>query len=106
MLLGGEVRGADAAVWRAGEPPGNDFARTPPVLAVEVCGEDEPAAMLLAKAGWYLEHGVERVWIVDPASRSVHVVTAAGSTEVSDRITESASLPGLSLAVGALFGQI
>lgn len=39
MLLGGEVRGADAAVWREGEPAGNEFARTPPVLAVEVCGE-------------------------------------------------------------------
>ena len=106
MLLGGEVRGADAAVWRAGEPAGNDFARTPPVLAVEVCGEDEPATMLLAKARWYLEHGVERVWIVDPATRTVHVVTSQGTVEVVDRIPEAASLPGLSLSVVELFRQI
>jgi hypothetical protein len=63
---------------------GNEFARTPPVLAVEVCGEEEPAAML----------------------RSVHVVTAVGDVEVADRIPESASMPGLSLAVGELFRQI
>lgn len=106
MLLGGEVRGADAAVWRAGEPAGNEFARTPPVLAVEVCGDDEPASMLLAKARWYLEHGVERVWIVDPAARRVHVVTAEGATEIGDRIPEALSLPGLSIPVADLFRQL
>jgi Uma2 family endonuclease len=106
MLLGGEVRGADAAVWRTGEPASDEFARTAPVLAVEVCGEDEPAEMLLAKARWYLEHGVERVWIVDPAARRVHVVTGDAALEVEDRIPETPSLPGLSLAVADLFRQI
>ena len=48
MLLGGEVRDANAAVWRTGEPASGEFARTAPVLAVEVCGEDEPAEVLLA----------------------------------------------------------
>ncbi len=37
MILGGEVRGADAAIWRSA-PPGPGYARTPPILAVEVSG--------------------------------------------------------------------
>lgn len=106
MLLGGEVRGADAAVWRAGEEAGDEFARTAPVLAVEVCGEDESGPMLTAKARWYLDHGVERVWVVDPMTRRVHVVTAEGVVEAVDRIPEAPSLPGLSPWVKDLFRQI
>lgn len=106
MLLGGEVRGADVAIWRAGEPSGNEFARTPPVLAVEICGEDEPLDAMLEKAAWYLEHGVEVVWTVVPGTRSVHVSTAAGTTETKDRIAEHASLPGLAPAVADFFRQL
>lgn len=106
MLLGGDVRGADAAVWRRGESPGNEFARIPPVLAVEICGEDESLADLLEKARWYLAHGVEIVWIADPARRRVDVVTAAGTTEAGERIDESPLLPGLAPFVADFFRQI
>jgi Uma2 family endonuclease len=106
MLLDGEVRGADAAVWRAGEPAGNDFARTPPILAVEVSGQDESADALLVKARWYLRHGVECVWIVDPERRHVCVVSAQGTAECADRIPEWPSLPGLSPRVDDLFRQL
>jgi Uma2 family endonuclease len=106
MLLGGEVRGADAAVWRAGEPSGNDFARTPPVLAVEICGDDESADTLLAKAAWYLEHGVEIVWTIEPEARRVHVTTVGGTTVVADRVPASPSLPGLAPLVADFFRQI
>src|SRR5437764_3596821 len=53
MILGGEVRGADAAIWRSA-PPVPGYARTPPILAVEVLGKDETVEMLLEKASWYL----------------------------------------------------
>src|SRR5262249_55404994 len=41
MLLEGDVRGADAAVWRATSPAQPGFARVPPVLAIEVVGADD-----------------------------------------------------------------
>jgi Uma2 family endonuclease len=106
MLLDGEVRGADAAVWRSGEPATNEFARIAPVLAVEVCGDDEPLETLLAKATWYLEHGVEIVWTIAPETRRVHITTKSGTVEVSDRIPESALLPGLSPSVSNFFQQL
>jgi Uma2 family endonuclease len=106
MLLGGEVRGADAAVWRAGEPSSNEFARTPPVLAVEICGEDETRETLLVKATWYLDHGVEIVWTLVPEMRRVHVTTATGTIEVADRMPETPSLPGLAPLVSDFFRQL
>src|SRR5437867_1259604 len=44
MLLGEDVRGADAAVWRRADvgPPGDPgVRRVPPVLAAEVAGREE-----------------------------------------------------------------
>lgn len=105
MILGGDVRGADAAVWPKAAPrPG--YARTPPILAVEVLGKDETVEMMLAKASWYLAHGVEIVWTVDPATRRVHVTTGAGTLEVDDRIPAHRSLPDLAPLVVDFFRQI
>ena len=106
MLLDGEVRGADAAIWRSGEAANNEFARTPPILAVEICGEDEPLDALLPKAAWYLDHGVEVVWIVVPETRRVHVATATGTIEVDERIPEWPSLPGLAPLAADFFRQL
>ena len=39
MKLGDEIRGADGAIWRKStEPKTHAFARTPPLLAVEIMG--------------------------------------------------------------------
>jgi Uma2 family endonuclease len=106
MLLGGEVRGADVAIWRGASPPRTGFARVAPVLAVEIVGDDEDVSALREKARWYLAHGVEIVWIVVPAARTVFVVTADGESEVSERIPESPALPGLSPLVADFFRQL
>lgn len=51
MLLGKSVRGADAAVWRRDEHHrAGTLRRTPPVLAVEVAGEEDEVESLKAKA--------------------------------------------------------
>lgn len=107
MLLGGDVRAADAAVWRETHATAG-YAREAPILAVEVCGADEDVPALLEKAGWYLGHGVSCVWIVDPNARAVHVVTAEGERVVGERetIPEHPSLPGLAVMVAALFRQL
>lgn len=110
MKLDGDVRGADAAVWRRADlPPHNTggFRRVPPVLAVEVAGVDDSEDVLREKARWYLEHGVAVVWILIPRARVVHVIAA--SAEVSLAIGQSVpahpALPGLAPRVEDLFRQ-
>src|SRR5512138_108855 len=43
MILGGDTRGADAAIWRLADvlPYTGGYRRVPPLLAVEVAGRDE-----------------------------------------------------------------
>ena len=110
MLLGGDVRGADAAVWRRetrGEYTGG-YVRVPPILAVEVAGRDEGRAKLRAKARWYLRRGVEIVWVILPRTRELIVVgpedeSCHGS---GARLPSHAMLPGLAPAVYAFFRQL
>ncbi len=68
MLLGGDVRAADAAIWRRAEVGGipTGYLRVAPVLAVEVGGQEEGEPELRAKAAWYLARGVALVWLVMP----------------------------------------
>jgi Uma2 family endonuclease len=110
MLLGGEVRGAEAAVWlRAslGEIP-RGYVRVPPVLAAEVLGQDEEEADLREKANWYLGNGVKVVWILLPDSREVLVVTATGvqTFALGDRLPAAPDLPDLSPEVATFFRQL
>jgi len=110
IILGGEVRGADAAVWRRADagPRTGGYRRSAPILAVEVAGRDEGEVELLGKARWYLEHGVQIVWIVLPAERAVVIVDARATTRLADSETIEAreELPGLTTPVRRLFRQL
>lgn len=110
MILGGDARAADAAVWRRvdAEPRSGGFRRVAPVLAVEVAGRDEREATLMPKAVWYLEHGACCVWLVLPDPRHVVVVTAEGAARKSadDMVSAQGHLPELAIAVSALFAQL
>ncbi|HYC54098.1 MAG TPA: Uma2 family endonuclease [Candidatus Binatia bacterium] len=110
MRLNDATRAADAAIWRRADLGAytDGVRRVPPVLAVEVAGEDEPEPMLMRKASWYLDAGVEVVWIVLPESRELVVVDAAGQTRLTTAAAspQHASLPGLALRVADLFVQI
>ncbi len=107
MRLGDDSRGADAGVWRQ-RPQRRGFRREPPVLAVEVAGQDEDAGALRTKARWYLAHGVSVVWIVLPGTREVLAVTSAGETrhEVGGRLPPHPDLPELQPEIAELFRQI
>lgn len=109
MLLGGEVRGADVAVWtrsRVGAHRGM-FRRVAPVLAVEIAGEDEDERALREKARWYVAHGVELIWLVFPRSRHVLAVTKSGVRRITGaKRLPVGSLPGLELTAKALFRQL
>ena len=110
MLLGGEVRGADAAVWhrRDAAVRTGGYRRTPPILAAEVAGQDEGADELRGKASWYLSHGVKVVWLILPASREVIVIEAAGERRFGpdDELLQHPDLPALSPPVAAFFAQL
>src|SRR5207244_446563 len=99
MMLGGDVRGADAAVWRRADvlPLTGGFPRTAPVLAVEVAGREDTVEALEQKARWYLDHGVEMVWIAIPRTRTVRVLTRDGFREhgAGEQLPSHPSLPGL-----------
>lgn len=109
MLLDGEARGADVAVWKRADvgPHRGRFRRVPPILAVEVAGEDEDEASLTSKARWYLRHGVKTVWLTFPEQREVIVVTARRSRKLrgSSKL-EAAGLPGLDITAAELFRQL
>lgn len=110
MLLGGEVRGADAAVWRRSDlgPRTGGFRRVPPVLAVEVAGQDEGEPELRQKARWYLDHGVTLVWVVLPDTREVLVIETARESRYGwgAEVPACPDLPGLGPRVEDLFRQI
>ena len=110
MMLGNDVRGADAAIWSAADfgAGGTAFPRVPPVLAVEVAGRDDTVDLLMDKAAWYLSHGVRVVWIVVPATRSVRVVTSDGARDfgAGQRLPENPLLPRLAPLVDDLFRQM
>ena len=84
------------------------YGAVPPVLAAEVlCSEDRPA-VVARKIAQYLAAGVLRVWLLDPAARTL-VVHAPGAesrtlTE-ADELTEPADgvPPGFACPVAAFF---
>jgi Uma2 family endonuclease len=110
MKLGGDVRAADVAVWRADDvtPRTGRVRSAPPVLAVEISGEDEDEFVLRGKAQWYLERGVSVVWLVLPASREVVVLHEGGEArcDATQQIPADETLPGLEPAVASLFAQL
>lgn len=110
MKLGGDIRAADAAVWReqdVGRAMGK-LQSVPPVLAAEIAGEDEDEEVLREKADWYLRHGVAIVWVILPETREVLVLRNDGDTRRSrgQRLPEVPQLPGLAPEVERFFVQI
>src|SRR5260370_7343049 len=108
MLRGGGVGAGEGGIWGGDEGPGDGFARTAPVLAVEVAGGDDAPETLREKALWYLARGVETVWLVLPECRTVEIITTAGRVEVrtGDPIPDPASLPDLRPWVADFFRQL
>ena len=110
MKLGGDVRAADAAVWRAKEAHvrSGHVRSVAPVLAVEIAGEDEEEGVLREKARWYFANGVSVVWLVLPESREVVAMTPSGESRLgrADRLPVSELLPGLEPEVSRFLLQI
>src|SRR5262249_58343283 len=80
LLLDGDVRAPDLAVFRARDvdESSGGFLRAAPVLAVEVTGEREDEIALREKARWDLAKGSAVAWPVLAEPAEVVVLTAAG----------------------------
>jgi Uma2 family endonuclease len=102
IILGRDVRAVDASVYRRIDvgPYTGGLRRVPPVFAVEVAGKDEAEDLLLEKAAWYLDRGVEVVWVLVPRPRRVIVKTLGGSVELGpgERLPATHRCPGSSPA--------
>jgi len=110
MMLGGDIRAADAAVWRRDQigPSVGKLRNVPPVLAAEVAGQDEDETTLREKAQWYLRHGVEVVWLIFPETRDVLVVRRDGEARNGrgTRLAAHELLADLTPLVDGFFAQI
>ncbi len=97
-------RVADIGVWHAG-PIGRRIPTVPPFLVVEILSPEDRLVRLQPKIREYLDHGVERVWVIDPDERRALSYSAGdpGGTLVDELRTQNPDitipLPGLLAAL-------
>lgn len=108
----GTVRGADCIyISFARLPRGKlpeTFLSTPPELIVEVVGKGQTWGRLQEKAGEYLRMGVDRVWILDPKARTLHVFSPEAAPQPHRRnetVSDEFVLPGFSCRVTEFFEE-
>ena len=104
------VRGPDVSLVLSTETDDHSqqssFVIGAPDIAVEVVSRSNTSAEMERKIGEYLAAGSQRVWVADPASRSVAVHHADGATTTytgDDVITDEKLLPGFSLPLSDIF---
>ena len=111
ILLSGPdtVRGPDVSfrlVPRSARRQSVGFLQGAPDIAVEVFSPSNTHAEMRRKVAEYLAAGSQRVWVAYPASRSVSVHRADGTTITysgDDVITDEELLPGFSLPLSDIF---
>lgn len=76
-----------------------------PKFVVEVLSPGNTAIEMTRKLRWYLESGVQTVWIIDPDRREVdvHKDRSIKTLRSGDTLTEPDILPGFSMPVLKLF---
>lgn len=106
------VRGMDVAFYTYDRLPKGrlpeGYFTTPPSLAVEIAGKRQSWAYIVGKAADYLRMGADRVWIVDPYTRRMHVFSFnAEPTALSehDTLEDPVLLPGFSCPVREFFAE-
>ncbi|MBI2761941.1 MAG: Uma2 family endonuclease [Chloroflexi bacterium] len=77
----------------------------PPDLVIEILSPNQPAGRFAEKIHFYLTHGVRLVWIVDPETRTVQVMTADTTTYLllGDVLDGGDVLPGFKADVTEMF---
>ena len=70
------VRIPDLVILRAGRQPA--VLVDPPLLVIEILSPEDTYSELQERCEDYLRMGVETIWLIDPATRSGRMCTAAG----------------------------
>ncbi len=104
------VRGADVVYISYDRLPREDtptgFCTVPPELVVEVIGKGQGWREMVEKAGEYLGMGVDRVWVIDPDTRRVHILRSDHepiALSEDETLADEAILPGFSCRVAEFF---
>src|SRR5205085_1932924 len=109
MRLRGATRAADAAIWRRADLGAyhGGLRRVPPILAVEVAGDDDAEGSLRDKARWYRDAGVVLVWVGLAETPEGLVCGAAEERyRLGQTLPPHPALPDLRPRVDDLFLQI
>jgi Uma2 family endonuclease len=104
------VRSPDGAVVLHGRLPDftDRFVPVAPDLAIEVLSPSDRMGEALSKIGMYLQAGVQLVWLVDPAERSIVVFQPDAplvTLTEGDTLDGGDVLPGFSIPVAEIFSK-
>ncbi len=101
-----ESKAPDLSFVRAEKVPAelDKFLRMAPDLAVEVVSPTDLADDLFDKAAYYLDHGVEEVWLVYARAKKVVIYRKDGIYGAAETLT-SKLLPGFELNLKTLFAE-
>ncbi len=103
------VRAPDVAFIRADrvpDRPNPGFFEGAPDLAIEVLSPGDRASEVLAKVRDWLQAGCRAVWVVDPATRTVHDHGGTSQLTIlgeSDELSGGDVVPGFRVRVGEVF---
>ena len=96
----------------ANDPRRQDAYWTGADLVVEVVSEDDPGRDLVTKRFEYAQAGIPEYWIVDPRTQTVAVLQLEEGAYRShgmygiDDVATSATIPAVSVSVGAIFSAV
>jgi Uma2 family endonuclease len=98
-LPGPDIGVVQAERWN--NIPEDEYLIGSPELVVEIFSPSNRKALLAQKAGLYLQHGAEAVWIVYPKRRTVMVHDAEGEFEA--RLGETVTFHGVTIPMSSIF---
>ena len=113
-LMPGLVRIPDVAFTRWDRLPGRCHPTDPvpelaPNLAVEVISRSNTPGEMALKRRDYFASGVELVWEIEPASRTIDVYTSTTNVRtltIADTLDGAPVLPGFAVGVGDVFAEL
>jgi Uma2 family endonuclease len=85
-----------------------NYLETIPELVVEVRSKNDTLSQLRNKAQEYLRAGVQIVWVIDPATKSVIVYSRDESPQTlkeGGTLTAKGVIPGFKVPVAELFSE-
>ena len=114
-IFGGAAYVPDVTVFRweriPRTPEGEvaDVFEVAPDVAIEIVSPGQSPNALVRRCVWYVDNGVERALLVDPADRSVvqfETGLAPRTLRGDEPIDFGAVLPGFTLTIGELFSSL